>query len=1018
MSPTSSLSHAYSEIGRRHRLSEVDAVKELLDYIRLSDLDREEIVADARTLVTSCRSRATEQPYADRFLQEYGLTSDEGIALLCLVEALLRVPDQRTAEELVREKLGEADWSRQRTHSSSWFVNLSGRALTLASRVMDSELFGRHGGAVQSVVSKLGESVTRQAMLAAVKTLSKAFVSGRTIEQALAEVNGLASFDMLGEGARSYQDAERHFQEYMHALKQVIAARQGNTPQTSSGISIKLTAIHPRLEVFKIDSLLQELTTRLVEIAEIAAQGNVNLTLDAEESDRAELTLMLFERMARHSKIAGWSGLGLAVQAYSKRAFATIDWLAELAKETGSQFMVRLVKGAYWDSEIKHAQERGLERFPVYTRKINTDLSYMACAQKMLDHAPYIYPQFATHNAHSLATVLSLADGRSFERQRIYGMGALLHNQATRQFPDMPDCRVYAPAGTDKDLLAYLTRRLIENGANSSFVNSMMDESIKPDQLIVDPYESVLNAPVKHHTGISLPLDLYEPDRRNSAGIDFGDAQTRETYFELSRPWHNFTWKFGTAESECRSPADASDLVGFSNGTTSQEELDRMFESATAANAQWDSTPIVSRAAGIEGLADRLVAHRPELMALVQREAGKTIDDALAEVREGEDFCRYYAAQAKKLLVPMDFPSPAGETNQLTLHGRGVIGCISPWNFPLAIFLGQITAALVTGNCVVAKPAPQTALIAQRLIELAHEAGIPENVLHLAIGGDHVGRAIVEHPQLSGVAFTGSTGAAKEIAQSLAARSGPIIPLVAETGGINAMMVDSSALVEEVIDDAVTSAFLSAGQRCSAMRLMCVQEDIYDEVIEMLQGAMNTLTLGNPLDPETDIGPLIDGGSFERLSAYLSDKDTLHRASSSLNGNFFAPTLLRVNHVADVSTEQFGPILHVMPVSGDHLEKTVHQVNKLGFGLTFGVHSRLNKTIALLSKAIHAGNTYVNRSMTGAVVGTQPFGGEAQSGTGPKAGGPFYLQRFVIERVVTRNETATGGNLELYRLPI
>ena len=1018
MNSPSSLNQAHTEIGRRHRLSEAEAVQELLDYVHLSRLRRTELVDEARELVHSCRKRAREQPYADRFLQGYGLTTSEGVALLCLVEALLRVPDRETAEALVKEKLTEADWGRQRLRSGSWFVSLSGRALSLASRVMESEVIGRHGSALQSAVSKLGETVTRQAMLAAVKTMSQAFVSGKTIESALENVSQLASFDMLGEGARSCEIADRHYQDYMHALKQVIASKSGDDPRTSSGISIKLTAIHPRVEVFKWNQLRQQLMTKLVKLAEVAAAGNVHLTLDAEEADRAELTLMLFERMARHANIAGWSGLGLAVQAYSKRTFATIDWLAELAKETGSQFMVRLVKGAYWDAEIKHAQERGLPRFPVYTRKANTDLSYMACAQKLLEHAEWLFPQFATHNAHSLVTVRSLSEGQSFERQRIYGMGALLHDEAERQFSDLPSCRVYAPAGTDKDLLAYLTRRLIENGANSSFVNSMMDIDIHPDRLIGDPYDQVLEAEPKHHTGISLPQHLYQPDRTNSPGIDFGDMQSRNEYFDTARIWSDHVWTFNDNGEQVRNPAQLDEIVGRRSETTTEAQLEAMFQSARAAHNSWASTEAETRARLLESLADKLLANRAELMALLQREAGKTVEDALSEVREGEDFLRYYAAEARKLFVPIDFPSPAGETNRLTLRGRGIMGCISPWNFPLAIFLGQISASLATGNCVIAKPAPQTGLIAQRLVQLAHQAGVPTDVLHLAIGGDDTGKAIVFHPDLAGVTFTGSTEAAKAIARSLADRPGPILPLIAETGGINAMIVDSSALVEELVDDSVTSAFLSAGQRCSAMRLICVQQDIHDEVVDMLKGAMDALTLGDPRNLEADVGPLIDQDAHGRLSAYLNSKEVLHTAPSASGGHFFAPALVRVTRVAEVNTEQFGPILHVLPYPREKLEETVQEVNELGFGLTFGVHSRINKTITQMSRTIQAGNIYVNRSMTGAVVGTQPFGGQAQSGTGPKAGGPFYLQRFVLERVVTRDETATGGNLELYRLPV
>ena len=978
---------------------ERDAVRTRLEEVPFTYAERKRVLETARRLVEGCRRRADERSLLDLFLQEYGLSNEEGIALLCISEALLRIPDDDTAEALIAEKIGTANWAEHVGHSDSVFLNASTWALMLTGNVigLGDDVTADVGGWINRLAGRVGESVARAAMSRAVRIVGGEFVQGRTIEEALSRerANGVAlsSFDMLGEGARTYEDAARYTESYRRAIRAVGDASPGGTPTGASGVSIKLSALHPRYEPLQRQRVLEELGPTLLDLAREAAERNIHLTVDAEEAERLELSLVLFERLARAPELDGWEGLGLAVQAYSKRAPAVIDWLDSL----GRPVMVRLVKGAYWDTEIKRAQVEGLSSYPVYTRKASTDLAYLACAARLFD-CRHIYPQFATHNAHTLAAVLELARSACgpYEFQRLHGMGELLYDEARRCFDDLPPVRVYAPVGAHKDLLAYLVRRLLENGANSSFVNRFLDDNIDVDELVRDPLEVVADYGGSPHPRISLPPDLYG-DRRNSTGLDLGQ---RSRVDELL-----------VAATSC----DVLDDVP-------KAYVDREFRRAAAAFPAWETTPAASRRERLGRLADLIEANRPRFVALMAEEAGKTLVDAVAEVREAADFCRYYGVECERLFAHGQvLRGPTGESNTLEMHGRGVFACISPWNFPLAIFTGQVVAALAAGNTVVAKPAPQTPRIAAAAVELMHEAGVPENAVRLVCGGVDTGAAVVANDYLAGVAFTGSTATAKAIQRSLADKDGPLVPLIAETGGQNAMVVDSTALPEQVTDDVVASAFRSAGQRCSSLRVLYVQQDIAEQLIAMIVGAMRALVIGVPADPATDVGPVIDRAALDRLEAHV---DAMRNkivyqceVPPGLEGCYIGPTLIEVGSIAELDTERFGPILHVARFAAPRLDRALADIQNAGYGLTLGIHSRIHRCAADVMATVKVGNTYVNRDMVGATVGVQPFGGEGLSGTGPKAGGPNYLARFAVERTVTWNTTATGGNAELLSLP-
>ncbi len=987
--PADPLAEARARLRPLHRAPEPEVLAALLPAATPTPEERRRILAIARGLIAELRA-AERDGWVAAFLREYRLNTDEGVALLGLAEAFLRVPDPETADLLIRDKLTQGDWRAHAGASNSLLVNSATWGLMLGRAVLGGE--GR-GGALKGLIARAGEPFVRAAVGAAMRRMGQIFVMGETIEAALAfmrrpeQAGFTASFDMLGEAARTHADAARYLESYAQAIEAV--GRAGAAAGHS--VSVKLSALHPRYETAQAAACVPALSAHLIALARRAAAAGIGLTVDAEESERLELSLDIIAAAARDPATRGWDGLGLAIQAYSKRAMAVVAWAEALAAATGRRLGVRLVKGAYWDSEIKRTQVEGLADYPLFTRKAATDVSYLACARAMLA-APGLFPAFASHNALTVATILEWAGSRrDFEFQRLHGMGDGLYERLVRE--DGHRCRIYAPVGGHRDLLAYLVRRLLENGANSSFVHQLADRATSEAELLADPAEKIRAVGGAPHPSIPLPRDLFAPERANSAGLDLADAQTLSATAA----------RIGAARLPA-APAEASaDAVA-----------------AAAARLQPWAAPVEARAAAIAAWGDLIEAHRDELMALAVHEARKTIPDALGEVREATDFCRYYAARALEDFAVRMLPGPTGERNTWRLEPRGLFACISPWNFPLAIFTGQVAAALVAGNAVLAKPAPQTPRIAARAVELALAAGVPASALALVPGGAETGRAVIAQPQVMGVAFTGSTSAARAIARALLedARR-PLVPLIAETGGLNAMIVDSTALPEQVVADVITSAFRSAGQRCSALRLLVVQEEAFARTIAMLKGAMDTLKLGDPADPATDVGPVIDRAAFEKLEAYRQAMRPrwLHALDAPpAPADIVPPTLIALERIEDLDTEWFGPILHVTRFPAGGVEEAIARINASGFGLTMGLHSRVAATWETAQRAARAGNLYINRSMIGAVVGSQPFGGEGHSGTGPKAGGPLYLPRFAVERTVSIDTTSAGGNASLLSL--
>ncbi len=968
-----------------HRAPEPDVLKPLLARAAVTPESRERIMGEALGLLADLRA-AQGKGWVNQFLQEYRLNSSEGVALLSLAEAFLRVPDPETADLLIADKLGDADWRAHTGKSNSTLVNSATWGLVIGRALVGE---GEKQSTLRRLISRAGEPFVRQAVGAAMRMMGEIFVMGRTIDEAMARMakpdhaGFTASFDMLGEAARTKADAARYFKAYTDAIDAV-----GDNAAARHSISVKLSALHARYEVAQWDDCVPALTDMLEALALQAAGKGIALTVDAEESERLEMSLDIIGAVAGLPALKGWDGFGMAVQAYGKRARPVIAW----ANELGRVMNVRLVKGAYWDSEIKRTQVEGLSDYPLFTRKAATDVSYLACARDMLD-APHIRPAFASHNALTVATIVEWAgNSRDFEFQRLHGMGDGLYERLVREHGY--HCRIYAPVGGHRDLLAYLVRRLLENGANSSFVHQLADERLSEEEILADPVVKIAGVGSTRHPSIPLPEDLFGDERENSSGIDLADREI------LTRTAKTVSAPIATVQP---SRVDVSDAI----------------KRASVAFADWSSMPVSHRALIMESLAYRLEQNRDTLMAICVQEAFKTIPDALGEVREAVDFCRYYAQQARDGLQAVELPGPTGERNILRFDGRGVWATIAPWNFPLAIFLGQTVAALVAGNTVVAKPAPQTPRIAALAVQLAHDAGVPKDALILAPGGPEVGAALTADPRIAGVAFTGSTATAKKIARALLADDArPIVPLIAETGGINAMIVDSTALPEQVVQDVVTSAFRSAGQRCSALRLLLLQEDIADNVIEMLCGAMDLLRLGDPADPRTDIGPVIDLAAYDKLMAYRAQMaaQTIKTLDPPGTGLFVPPTLIRLASPDDLTQEWFGPILHVATWPAGKLAETIARVNARGYGLTMGLHSRIARAGEVAEAAARVGNLYINRSMIGAVVGSQPFGGEGLSGTGPKAGGPHYLHRFVAERAVSIDTTSAGGNATLLSL--
>jgi len=1028
-------------IGNANRLGEDAAVAAILAAPEMPAEARDRIAATARRLVAEVRRERLGKGGLDAFLHEYALSSPEGVALMCLAEALLRIPDADTVDRLIRDKLAAADWHSHLGHSGSLFVNASTWALMLTGRLLRADTAETDLGHVLTrLVARSGEPVLRQALTAAMHILAGQFVMGRTIGEALdraraAEQHGYRhSYDMLGEAARTGADAARYRAAYERAIAAIGGAAAGRAIEAAPGISVKLSALHPRYEMAQRDRIMRELAPSLLGLAQHAKAAGIGFTIDAEEADRLELSLDLIEMLALAPELAGWDGLGLAVQAYQKRALLLIDWLTNLAGRANRRLMVRLVKGAYWDSEIKRAQERGLDTYPVFTRKVATDVSYLACARRLFAAGPAFYPQFATHNAHTVAAVLELAGGRQdWEFQRLHGMGEALYDQVVGADKLNRPCRIYAPVGNHEELLAYLVRRLLENGANTSFVNRIVDERQPIDEIVADPIARLAALPEKPHPRIPLPRDLFQPQRRNSKGLDLADPRTltelRKGLGEAMRqPWRSGPIVGGVERVDAGAPVfDPSDRrrqIGTVTETR-PEAIEQALARAERAAPAWDRTPAETRATILECAADLYERDRAALMALIIREGGRTIPDALSEVREAADFLRYYAARARaEFAAPELLPGPSGERNEMRLAGRGVFACIAPWNFPLAIFTGQIAAALAAGNAVIAKPAEQTPLVAAAAVRHLLAAGLPGDVLHLLPGpGESVGAALVADPRIAGTAFTGSTETARAINLTLAQRPGPIVPLIAETGGQNAMIVDSSALAEQVVADVMISAFDSAGQRCSALRLLYLQDDVADRILAMLTGAMAELTIGDPALLSTDVGPLIDAearAALERHTARMTDEARLlyqcPLPPDAEHGIFFAPRIFEIDSARRLDGEVFGPILHVVRWPVDRLDRVLDEIAATGYGLTLGIHSRIDAATLRIAARLGVGNTYVNRNMIGAVVGAQPFGGERLSGTGPKAGGPRYLHRFAAERVLSTDTTAAGGNASLLSL--
>lgn len=1029
---------------------EAEHVRELLEQARLPAADQAKVQALAADLVTRVRARAQDQGAIEAFMRQYDLGSEEGVLLMCVAEALLRIPDQDTADKLIRDKLGDADWKKHMGESDSILVNASTWGLMLTGKLVQINDLTRAdvSGAFKRLIGRVGEPVIRLAVRQAMKIMGHQFVMGRTIGEALTRskkgdnAHYRYSFDMLGEGALTMKDAQRYLDAYrqaIHAIGRHFAAQrpQGGKDAVfaAPSISIKLSALYPRYEHAKRARVMAELVPGVLELAQLAKSYGIGYTVDAEEADRLELSLDIIEATFSDPSLDGWEGYGLAVQAYQKRTPYTIDFLADLARRVGRRIPVRLVKGAYWDAEIKRAQVEGHPGYPVFTRKQNTDVSYLACAKRLFAHSDALYPMFATHNAQTIAAVRAIAGGRDYEHQKLHGMGDDLYAEVIPADRLGVPCRVYAPVGSHEDLLPYLVRRLLENGANSSFVNRITDEDVAIEDLIRDPVEAVSAFASIPHPKIPLPVDLLRSqnhNRKNSMGANLAnDNDLRALADQLNtalKPWQAASLVPGAVIAgdalPVANPADRRQVIGHWKPADAAT-VEKALSNAAAAYPAWNRTPAASRATILEHAADLLEARMPEFMALCVKEAGKTLPDGVAEVREAVDFLRYYAGQARAQFgAPERLPGPTGESNELQLHGRGVFVCISPWNFPLAIFLGQVAAALAAGNSVIAKPAEQTNLVGHAAVKLLHEAGVPEAVVQFLPGdGATVGAALTRDARVAGVAFTGSTETARSINRALAARDAAIGVLIAETGGQNAFIADSSSLPEAVVKDAISSAFISAGQRCSAARVLFVQDDIADKVMTMLAGAMAELKVGDPGLLSTDVGPVIDADALQLLTDHAARMDREARAiavaatdDATAHGSFFAPRAYELQSLAQLQREIFGPVLHVIRWKADQLDAVIDQINATGYGLTLGVHSRIDETIERIASRVAVGNVYVNRNQIGAVVGVQPFGGQGLSGTGPKAGGPHYLLRFATEKVVTVNTTAAGGNASLLTL--
>lgn len=999
-------------IQQAHRADERDIIAGLTAEAAISEDLRSSIASDAAKLVSAIRT--DEAPgLMEVFLAEYGLSTEEGVALMCLAEALLRVPDTETMDDLIEDKIAPSGWGAHLGHSSSSLVNASTWALMLTGKVLDEEDSDTNAIArtLHGAVKRLGEPVIRRAVTRAMKEMGNQFVLGETIDEAVKrgqkwEGQGYTySYDMLGEAALTAGDAAEYFDAYKNAIQNLSAHCKSADIRENPGISIKLSALHPRYELPKEQRVLTELVETVKLLALQARNANMGLNIDAEEADRLDISLDVIERVFADPALDGWDGFGVVVQAYGKRAARVLDWLYALASKHDRKIMVRLVKGAYWDTEVKRAQIDGVADFPVFTRKSATDVSYICCAKKLLGMTDRIYPQFATHNAHTVTAIRHMADDNPYEFQRLHGMGEAMHkivmgNAGTR-------CRIYAPVGAHEDLLAYLVRRLLENGANSSFVNQIVDEDVSPEEIATDPFVTWEAERGENNPAILKPADIYQPERPNSKGWDLRDHKDKADIEAARTPFLNHQWDVGpllAVESKAGdavqiiNPAKPDDVVGQSRQATAEDVA-----AAIAAATSWADTPGAERARILNKVADLYEQNFGEIFAALTREAGKSLLDAVAEIREAVDFLRYYAAEIDRL----DDAAP-----------RGVFACISPWNFPLAIFTGQISAALAAGNGVLAKPAEQTSIMANIGVRLMHEAGVPPCVLQLLPGdGPTVGAALSSDPRIDGMCFTGSTATAQRINRAMARNAAVDAPLIAETGGLNAMIVDSTALPEQAVRDIVQSSFQSAGQRCSALRVLYLQEDIATPFLKMLYGAIDELTIGDPWDPATDVGPVIDTTAREKIADYVdqaaNEGRLMKRVKAPKTGTFIPPSVIKVNGIGDMEEEIFGPVLHVATFKSSEIDQVIADINASGYGLTFGLHTRIDDRVEHVTANLNVGNIYINRNQIGAVVGSQPFGGEGMSGTGPKAGGPHYVRQFTKRPSVAAPETSGGKIVSL-----
>ncbi len=1041
------------EIHAYHLMGERRLVGALIERAVYSDHERRRANEIASQLMHGARKNKGKYPGVDALIREYDLSSEEGVLLMCIAESLLRIPDTETADKLISEKLAGGRWTEHLGSSDSLFVNASTWGFMLSgglARLGDAGPGGDPLTSLKRLIARTGEPVVRTAVRRAVRLLGRQFVLGRNIHDALKTATSdqtkgiLFSYDMLGEAAMTSTDAERYFDRYLTALEAVGRAEgpdfstHADALMKRSGLSIKLSALHPRFTASKSDRLQKELVPRLLTLARAAKANGVPLTFDAEEQANIDPLLSCFGEVFLDESMSGWSGLGLAVQAYGKRAIPILRWLRRLSHDGGKRIPVRLVKGAYWDSEIKWAQERGLEDYPVFTNKRHTDVSYLAAARLLLSDSEAFYPQFATHNAHTLAAVTVASGDAQHECQRLFGMGEAVYDAARNDLQFSSTVRVYAPVGGHRDLLPYLVRRLLENGANASFVHDVQDGDVPVGDSMADPIgdtERALNATEAPAKTVALPRDIYMPERKGSIGRALENTVVRAELVGKITAELDAEFVVGSLiDGALLTDGDDSHLVICPHDNrrrlgrvtcAATGDIDRAIGHAVAAAHDWDRRPVAERADILELAAGLIERDHARLMAVVIRESGKTLEGAEADLREATDFLRYYAVEARRLMLhPVNFGSPTGETNLLSLRARGPFACISPWNFPLAIFVGQVAAALVAGNPVLAKPAEETPITAFLMTELLHEAGVPKDVLHLIMGDGAVGAALVRDKRVAGVAFTGSNNAAWEIQRMLAERRSAIVPLIAETGGINAMIADSSALTEQVVADAMLSGFDGAGQRCSSARVLFVQDEVANRTIEMLAGAAEALDVGDPLDYATDIGPVINEAAQDRLETHKVRMAATARQivdmpmpESCRTGTFVTPAVYEIESLDQLDGETFGPILHVVRYDRDALDKVIAGINETGYGLTLGLHSRIDATANFVAEHARVGNLYINRNQIGAAVGVQPFGGEGLSGTGPKAGGPNYVARFTTERVRTENTTAKGGNFELLRGP-